>query len=50
MAKNPPASAGDAGHVDLIPESERSPREGIGTPPGRLQSAELQRVDPTVGY
>ena len=50
MVKNPPADAGDAGHVDLSPESERSPGEGTGNPPGRLQSMELQRVDTTVGY
>lgn len=51
VVKNPPASAGDArDHVIRSLELERSPREGIGTPPGRLQSMQLQRVDPTVGY
>ena len=32
MVKNPPANAGDAGDVDLIPESGSSPGEGNGDP------------------
>ena len=32
VVKNPPASAGDAGDVDLIPGSERSFGEGNGNP------------------
>ena len=30
--KNPPANAGDAGDMGLIPGSGRSPGEGIGNP------------------
>ena len=36
MVKNPPASAGDAGDLDLIPGSRRSPRGEHGNP---LQSS-----------
>ena len=32
MVKNPPASAGDARDMGLIPESGRSPEEGNGNP------------------
>ena len=32
VVKNPPADAGDRGHVDLIPGSGRSPGEGKGNP------------------
>ena len=32
VVKNPPANAGDAGNVGLIPGSERSPGEGNGNP------------------
>ena len=32
VVKNPPASAGDTGDVDLIPGSERSFGEGNGNP------------------
>ena len=32
VAKNPPASAGEARDVALIPESGRSPGEGHGNP------------------
>ena len=32
MVKNPPANAGDARHVGLIPEWGRSPGEGHGNP------------------
>ena len=32
VVKNLLANAGDAGHVDLIPGSERSPGEGNGNP------------------
>ena len=32
VVKNPPANAGDAGDVDLIPESGSSPGEGNGDP------------------
>ena len=32
MVKNPPACAGDAGDVGLIPGSGRSPGEGSGDP------------------
>ena len=32
MVKNPPANAGDAGGAGSIPESERTPGEGNGTP------------------
>ena len=32
MVKNLPANAGDAGHVDLLPGSGRSPRRGNGNP------------------
>ena len=53
LVKNPPANAGDARDVGLIPGSGRSPGEGNGNPPqhscleiprtgdaGRLQSME----------
>ena len=39
MVKNLPASAGDAGHVDLIPELGRSPEEGNDNP---LQYSSLE--------
>ena len=32
MVKNSPANAGDKGDPGSIPESERSPREGNGSP------------------
>ena len=32
MVKNPPASAGEARDMSLIPGSERSPGAGIGNP------------------
>ena len=32
MVKNPPANAGDAREAGSIPESERTPGEGNGTP------------------
>jgi len=32
VIKNPPANAGDAGDMGLIPGSRRSPREGNGNP------------------
>ena len=32
VVKNVPASAGDAGDTGLIPELERSPKEGNGKP------------------
>ena len=32
MVKNPPASAGDAGDMSLIPGSGRAPGEGNGNP------------------
>ena len=32
MVKNPPASAGDTGDMNFIPESEGSPGEGNGNP------------------
>ena len=32
VVKNPPANAGDVRDTGLIPESERSPREGNGNP------------------
>ena len=32
MVKNPPAKAGDAGDIGLIPELGRSPGEGNGNP------------------
>ena len=32
MVKNPPANAGDAGDVSLIPGSGRSPEVGNGNP------------------
>ena len=57
MVKNPPANAGDARDVGLIPGSGRSPGEGSGNPlhilaweilwteePGGLQSMWSQRV------
>ena len=39
VVKNPPAGAGGAGHVGLIPESRRSPIVGNGNP---LQSSCLE--------
>ena len=39
VVKNLPASAGDAGHVDLIPELGRSPEEGNDNP---LQYSSLE--------
>ena len=39
VVKNPPAGAGDAGPVGLIPESRRSPAVGNGNP---LQSSCLE--------
>ena len=39
--KNPPASAGDARDMGLIPGSERSPGVGNGTP---LQYSRLENV------
>ena len=39
MIKNLPANAGDAGEVDLVPGSGRSPGEGIGNP---LQCSSLE--------
>ena len=57
VVMNPPASAGDASDVGLIPGLGQSPGVGNGNPlqysawkipgtqePGRLQSIELQRV------
>ena len=55
VVKNPPANAGDARHLDLIPGSGRSPGGANGHPlqyscqdkteePGGLQSMGLQRV------
>ena len=50
--KNPPASAGDTGHMSSIPGLERSSGEGNGSAwripwaeePGRLQSMGLQTI------
>ena len=57
MVKNPPASAGEAGDLGLIPRSGRSPGERNGNPflyscweipwteePGRLQSMGSKRI------
>ena len=50
MVKNPPANAGDAGDMGLIPGSGRSPGEGHGNPLQYFCLGESQGQRTLVGY
>ena len=49
MEKNPPANAGDIRDAGLIPESERSLREGMATHSSIL-AWRIPRIESLVGY